>query len=1503
MELDRARPNDVLDGRYRLVSRIGQGGFGDVWRAVELLPDGAAFRDVALKLLSPELAGATWADEAKLLASFSHPSLVTIFAAGILDKGGTPFVAMELLRGETLAERLRRDRRIPWRAALHFARDVAAALDVIHTKGIVHLDLKPANLFVTDDGAVKVLDFGISRREGGLTPRAAIVPREGLDASLPTALFLGDSDPFAATQAADSDGRRAVAGTPGFVAPEVIEMSEPTSAADAYALGATIVQLVTGRLPHAVSDEPSDWTNPETVRSWWMELRDATLRGSFRDLEEDGVPRGLAALTRRFLSVDPEARACPPGSLAAQLGEVWQRPFGVPADPYPGLEPFDAEREGTLPGRDGDVARMLRDLTYEPRLVVQGARGAGKTSLVLAGLLPALAKARVEGKDDWRAVVVDPREPIDAEALAGRIVEGAASLRDALATEQERVGVVVVLDPLDGLVTARSAPDAEPPARAEEDRRASVVATLLSAPERPGLRVVGCLDEESTQALVDELPPDASLRSALRYLGPPSTADAAEVALGPAKLLGAKVVDPEVVVRAVEDELKREVPMLPFVAVALSRWWNDARASKTELSGRRFVALGGVDGAALERAESLLKSAPASDQGALTEVLLSLTATDGSLVARPTSEVSELVGDVARAERAIEALVSAHLVLRRGAIARVETPALAAGSKLETARLAAMDRLAFRERLRDAAHAWERSGQRKEYLDRGALLADLARYVGGDAQLSHLEGDFVRTSRRAQRRRRIELGTIGLVVVAFVAAVLLGRRALEERRAEAEANERAAQREAYVAGIVARARRSPDPFAKVAFLVEAMRAGSHEASLGVELFDAAERLSPARVLTLAEVKDIEFPWRDRWIVGHGRAGSLFAIDLEPRTVEPDVVDDVDIDYDPANASALARRPRVLEVMPHAEPMVELAPFPFDTALASRSVSGEVRVVRLREDGTVTLAAAPPLRCSGKLAVASRAPAIACTTSSGLAWWDMRDDRLVEEPFAASGLAISPDGRSVVAWAGKHAHFWRPRDGRSETFEASRPIMLAAFSPVEDAAALVGAGAFEIVSTKSGSAIEAREVFSGESFTQPTAVRWDPGGLDLAVCDLFGSVGWHYLRRGRRDKLDPPAPTGGCVARRPDAPEPIVDRDGFGAFAQRSLGSHLSHGGFRLPKDRFLTRTLMMLSSTDDSLDRLVSFGERDASGKLVPGDPHDALVRLLRVDDLVAVERTSGLSVLGALDGVRRQSSEGHLLGACPNGRILAWKKTSSAYEVFDLRGATTVASVPRTPGIVLGASPRCTRLYTEGLDGTLRSHTLDGAAVDSKDLAKLDGYVFDMKPSPDPTSPAVVAAVSSGAVLRIGEADGEVRVLSYATPYATAIAAGPGRLEATYADATGISVVRASGAIDRVMEDPGSTVWQDIAPTHDGGSLVLAAADRISVLDLGRREVVLRASHEGLTRFAEWDDEGSLLAYSPDIEGTDRAVILPLGEAAATQLGSIASNLRVKEGRLVLKN
>src|SRR6185369_2745476 len=119
----------------------------------------------------------------------------TVLAAGLIGIGegegkrSAPFVAMELLAGETLGSVLAREGAIPWRRVLAWVRDVAAALDVIHGRGIVHLDLKPSNLFLTKDGAIKVLDFGIARRAGALSAPAGTM-LGGEEAAMVTAEFL-----------------------------------------------------------------------------------------------------------------------------------------------------------------------------------------------------------------------------------------------------------------------------------------------------------------------------------------------------------------------------------------------------------------------------------------------------------------------------------------------------------------------------------------------------------------------------------------------------------------------------------------------------------------------------------------------------------------------------------------------------------------------------------------------------------------------------------------------------------------------------------------------------------------------------------------------------------------------------------------------------------------------------------------------------------------------------------------------------------------------------------------------------------------------------------------------------------------------------------------------------------------------------------------------------------------------------------------------------------------
>jgi tRNA A-37 threonylcarbamoyl transferase component Bud32 len=244
-----------LGDRYLIVQRLARGGMGTVYEAV----DTQLGRQVAVKVLREELADRPDAverfeREARLLASLSHPNIVTVHDAGVLL--GTPYLVMERLEGRTVRELLQAHGVIGPGETVLILRGVAAALDAAHARGIVHRDLKPENVFLArvDNVRVpKVLDFGLARLVSG---------REG--------------QPFV-TRAAE------LWGTPAYMAPEQAPGASPVASWDLYALAVMTFELLTGRLPDgdlpptlaaplrdffatALSPEPSQ--RPETARGF-----------------------------------------------------------------------------------------------------------------------------------------------------------------------------------------------------------------------------------------------------------------------------------------------------------------------------------------------------------------------------------------------------------------------------------------------------------------------------------------------------------------------------------------------------------------------------------------------------------------------------------------------------------------------------------------------------------------------------------------------------------------------------------------------------------------------------------------------------------------------------------------------------------------------------------------------------------------------------------------------------------------------------------------------------------------------------------------------------------------------------------------------------------------------------------------------------------------------------------------------------------------------------------
>jgi alkyl hydroperoxide reductase subunit AhpC len=208
-----------LISHYRIEAPVGSGTFATVFRARDLMLQ----RTVALKVLKPgaPIPPTTVLAEARSAAALSHPNVCTVF--GVDDSEGVPIIAMEFLQGRPLGRLLEREGRLALDRAADVARQVASGMAVAHARGIVHGDLKPENVMVTEDGVAKILDFGLARRD----------------------MRTRDPDETDVYGLAEADA--GVFGTPSYMAPEQTRGEPATAPSDVFALGSLLYEMHTGR--------------------------------------------------------------------------------------------------------------------------------------------------------------------------------------------------------------------------------------------------------------------------------------------------------------------------------------------------------------------------------------------------------------------------------------------------------------------------------------------------------------------------------------------------------------------------------------------------------------------------------------------------------------------------------------------------------------------------------------------------------------------------------------------------------------------------------------------------------------------------------------------------------------------------------------------------------------------------------------------------------------------------------------------------------------------------------------------------------------------------------------------------------------------------------------------------------------------------------------------------------------------------------------------------------
>src|SRR5262245_40609113 len=259
-------------GRYELLERVGQGTLGGLYRA----RDTVLGREVAVKVMTAGFLGdkgahARFFHEAKAAARLQHVNIVTVFEFG--EQQETPYIVMEFLRGFSLAERMRQGTPLPLREKVDIAIQLCAGLEAAHKQGVIHRDVKPANVWLCLNGTVKLLDFGIAT--AAAASNATVV------------------DMF---------------GSPGYLSPEQIEGREVDARSGIFAAGAVVYEMLTGH-------HPFEGDSPTAVML--KIVNDVPRRIDNREL-----PAALQAAVARALEKAPDARYARAADFGRDLKSV-----------------------------------------------------------------------------------------------------------------------------------------------------------------------------------------------------------------------------------------------------------------------------------------------------------------------------------------------------------------------------------------------------------------------------------------------------------------------------------------------------------------------------------------------------------------------------------------------------------------------------------------------------------------------------------------------------------------------------------------------------------------------------------------------------------------------------------------------------------------------------------------------------------------------------------------------------------------------------------------------------------------------------------------------------------------------------------------------------------------------------------------------------------------------------------------------------------------------------
>ncbi|ACY16325.1 serine/threonine-protein kinase [Haliangium ochraceum] len=861
-------------GDYEIMAELGRGGMGAVFIGRDL----KLGRRVAIKFIhtSDAQMRERFLLEARATASCHHENIVVIHEVG--THRDSPYIVLEHLQGTPLTKQLRPGEPLAFGRAVEIMVPVVRALVCAHERGIAHRDLKPDNIFLTRSGTVKVLDFGLAKvlHEGPPTradaPPALVPPIEPSPEVPPYAPPLPPSyaverDPYVTLPPVSPQltQRGAIMGTIPYMAPEQWGFLDVDHRSDLWAVGIMLFEMVAGHHPI------------QGHTGWDMGFQVAIFEKPMPPVRtaNPSVPDELADIIDACLIKPMDQRMPDAQTLLAALEPLLP---GRPArrlrgeeNPYAGLVAFQEADADRFFGRDDEIRSATAYLRDWPMLAVAGPSGAGKSSFVRAGVISALKRSG----EGWSSRILRPgRSPVDAlvhlvapmlgqstvhtqlgsvgengelptnlsalddsDGIRQRLLDEPGFLGTVLRNRARQTGKTLLLfvDQLEELFTLAepsAAGDARAPTDADERatrERAAFVAALaaICGDATTPVRLVVAIRADFLDRLAEERAFSAELSQHLMFLPPLGDEQLRAALIEPAQLAGYRT-EPSVASDIIA-HLSHVAGALPLLQFTAGKLWEVRDRQTHTLTEAGYRSIGGVTGALIRHADSVIAALTPTAQTIARSLLLRLVTRNRTRALLPLGELHEL-GPLSEVQPVVETLAQARLLViqtgqghgqseladaaARGATIELVHESLITAWPLLTRWLAeGHEESAFHVELRQVARQWHERGRPRGLLWRDEALREARLHVGLHTGATwqtlpaqpraFLEAAFAQHERWKRRRRLLVIGAITTLVVitlgSITAAVLIADATREAKRQTARAEQQAARAEQQAA--------------------------------------------------------------------------------------------------------------------------------------------------------------------------------------------------------------------------------------------------------------------------------------------------------------------------------------------------------------------------------------------------------------------------------------------------------------------------------------------------------------------------------------------------------------------------------------------------------------------------------------------------------------------------------------------------------------------------------